>query len=280
MKEAPDCLLAFQRWMMGALTHPEHVAAEQCAQHLKPAPRQGAAQRLQIYQRSYFARLTSSLAEQYPGLCHALGAELFDDFVQQYLRAHPPASHTLHDIGRQLPEWLEHTRPDRDMDSQEGWIDFLVDLARFERASFELFDAPGSEDQVLPTADTPDEQLYLQPSVVLAEYRYAVASYHHEVRAGRRPTFPEPRLAAVALVRRDYRITTLPLERVHLLFLKELRERETLDAAVGAVARAVERPVDEVWRSWRGQLRAAWMEVGLFGWLAPHAAGFSSSQTG
>jgi hypothetical protein len=266
MNEVPDSLLALQRWMLGALTHPEQVAAEQCAQHLRAPPRQGAAQRLQIYQRSYFARLTTSLAEQHPGLCHALGDELFDDFAQQYLRAHPPSSHTLHDIGRQLPDWLQHTRPDRDTATQEGWIDFLVDLARYERASFELFDAPGSEGQVLPTADTPDAELYLQPSVVLAEYRYAVATYHHEVRAGRLPAFPAPQPAALALVRRDYRITTLPLERVHLLFLRELRERGTLDGAVGAVARAVERSEDEVWQSWRGQLRKAWIDVGLFGW--------------
>jgi hypothetical protein len=119
----------------------------------------------------------------------------------------------------------------------------------------------------LPTAETPDAELYLQPSVVLAEYRYAVAPYHHEVRAGRQPAFPERQPAAVALVRRDYRITTLPLERVHLLFLRELRERGTLDAAVAAVARAVERTVDEVWRSWRGQLRGVWIEAGLFGWI-------------
>ena len=52
------------------------------------------------------------MREQFPALCHALGAALFDDFVADYIRDHPPESHTLYDLGRRFPAFLEDNRPD------------------------------------------------------------------------------------------------------------------------------------------------------------------------
>ena len=72
----------------------------------------------------------------FDGFCHALGDELFNDFVAEYAREAPPESYTLYDLGRRFTDYLEVNRPDRDEELRESWIDFIVDLARFERSVF------------------------------------------------------------------------------------------------------------------------------------------------
>jgi len=251
--------------MMRALDAPGSVLPDQRDGWLQQPPRGNAAERLQIYQRSYVGRLVKCLAEQSPAVCHALGEELFEDFCRQYLRAHPPSSHTLHDVGHAFAAWLEGERPDRDSEQGEEWIDFLVDLARYERQLFDLFDACGSEGQSLPTHETPDEDLVLQPSVVLARYRYPVAAYHHAVRAERSPGFPPQAPSAVALVRRDFATTTLPIHQVHWHFLIELGSRGSVAEAIESVAETVARPATRVLESWPREVLSGWIEAGLFG---------------
>jgi hypothetical protein len=144
--KGPAPLADVQAWMLAALLRPEGVDREALDRHLVAGPRLDAAMRLSVYQRSYVSRLVQCLSEQFPALCHALGEALFADFARAYLRDEPSESHTLYDLGRRFPGWLEASRPDRDRPAgeREDWIDFMVDLARYERELFRLFDAPVS----------------------------------------------------------------------------------------------------------------------------------------
>jgi hypothetical protein len=255
-----------QRWMLDALVHPGGAARGEIDRHVLPGPRLGAAAHLAIYQRSYILRLTGCLAEQFPALCHALGEDLFHDFARDYLRARPSESYTLHDLGRRFPAWLEASRPDADRSDaeREGWIDFMVDLARYERELFRLFDAPGHEGEPWPGVETPDEALVLQPCFALGEYRYPVAWYYHEVRARRDPAFPQARESHVAIARRDYVTSTFPIRPLHFQFLSALERDGSVPAALAAVAASAQRPLAEVTRSWVTVVRRAWIEAGFF----------------
>lgn len=255
-----------QRWMLDALVHPERVRTDELERHLVPGPRLGAAQRLAIYQRSYVLRLLQCLAEQFPALCHALGRPLFDDFAREYLRACPSDAYTLYALGRRLPGWLEASRPDRERPEheREDWIDFMVDLASYERELFRMFDAPGHEGSPWPTAGIDDAVLVLQPCLSLCEHRYDVAWYYHEVRAGRSPAFPPRRPSYVAIARRDYLTSTFPLSAVHFSFLRALQRTGSVPRALAEVAARQGRALEEVERSWVTQVREAWLDAGFF----------------
>jgi hypothetical protein len=92
-------LAVTQRWMLDVITDPDGLDAGLA--HAADGSRRtlgvdavvhgsqglGARERLALYSRAYHRRLADCLRESYPGLRHALGHELFDDFAQEYLRA-------------------------------------------------------------------------------------------------------------------------------------------------------------------------------------------------
>ena len=254
-------LEATQRWMQDALFFPREVAPASVARHLTGSPRLGAVDGLAIYQRGYFLRIAGCMREQFPALCHALGATLFSDFVADYIRALPPESHTLYDLGRRFPGYLDATRlPD------ESWADFMVDLATFERRMFVMFDAPGHEGKPFADAATPDERLRLQPCFALGSYRYPVARFYHDVRLGHAPLPPPPGDSFVALVRIDYVTHTVPLYAPHHLFLRAMAEGGGVADGIQAVARDQGIPTEEVWHAWRAPdgVRRRWIAGGFF----------------
>jgi Putative DNA-binding domain len=257
-------LPALQHWMLGALLDPR--STQGISERLTDSPGMDARARLAIYQRSYILRLTKCLAEQFPALVHALGAPLFDDFAREYLAACPSDATTLYELGRRLPAWLEESRPDRHLATQEreDWIDFMVDLARYERELFRLFDAPGHEGGVWPTAQVADADLVLQPCLALAQYRFPVAWYYHEVRHGRSPEFPQAHPSYVAIARRNYLTATFPLNPVHYQFLCALHKLGSVDEALAAMSLEFKRPLAEVRSSWDSAVREPWISAGFF----------------
>src|SRR6202050_3120301 len=57
------------------------------SQIIKPNPRLAAFERLEIYNRQYWFRVLSALAEDFPGLEAVLGERLFDAMAKDYLIA-------------------------------------------------------------------------------------------------------------------------------------------------------------------------------------------------
>ena len=252
--------------MLQALLAPPSADADGIAARVQPGAHIGAADCLAIYRRSYVLRLRRCLAEQFPATRYALGEALFDDFADTYLRDCPSVSTTLYDLGRRYAQWLEDNRPDRDSPAaeREDWIDFLVDLAGYERELFQLFDAPGNEGQAWPDAGVGDDELVLQSCLTLVQYRYPVAWYYHEVRAGHAPAFPVRGDAALVLVRRDYHTTTYPVNGLHYRFLTQLRQGAPIGAALQDIAAWTGRSLDAVTQSWRADVRQLWLEAGFF----------------
>jgi hypothetical protein len=257
-----------QRWMHEALIFPARVAGEQIDNLLSSSPRLNGAAGLAIYQRGYFLRIASCMREQFPALCHALGEALFDDFVGEYIAAHPPASYTLYDLGQRFPAYLEDSRPDHDAatDARESWIDFMIDLARFEREVFVLFDAPGHEGKRFADATTRDDDLRLQPCFRLGAYRFPVAAYYHAVRQKQSPAQPAAATHFVAMVRTDYVTRTVPLNAAEHCFLAAMAGGAGVSEAIDAVARHLAISADTVRDTWTAPhgARARWIAWGFF----------------
>lgn len=267
MDSASD-LGAVQSWMQAALLRPAAGTADEADQLLVSSGRLPARQGLAVYQRSYILRLISCMGEQFPALRHALGGDLFDDFAAEYLRDKPPESYTLYDLGRRFPAYLDARRPDRDqpLAERETWIDFMVDLARFERMVFVMFDAPGNEGRPFATADTPDSRLRLQPGFALGAYRFPVATYYHQVRENLAAELPPCAACHVALVRRDFLTHTIPLSETHFAFLSAMQAGGDIEAALSITAELPGLSLEAVRDSWNsaGGVRQRWIEAGFF----------------
>lgn len=260
-----SALATTQRRMHAALIDP--MADPAGARALfKGDGRLDAAAGLAIYQRGYFLRIAACMREQFPALCHALGRELFDDFTADYIRDCPPERRSLYDLGRRFPGWMEASRPEPEAGGP--WVDFMIDLARFEYAVFTMFDAEGNEGRPYATIDTPDEALRLQPAFTLGSYGFPVAGYYHAVRRGETPSLPPPTPAPthIALVRTGFVTRTVPLSEPHYAVLAEMRSGRDVEAALAIVATRYGLDPREAYRTWRSAqgYRSRWIDWGFF----------------
>ena len=103
---------------------------------VKPNDRLTSVERLEIYNRVYWFRLLSSLADDFPGLREVIGQEAFDKVLLGYLTEMPSVSYTLRDLGSRLETWLR-AHPDL-ISSNER---MALDMVRLEWADIEAFDA-------------------------------------------------------------------------------------------------------------------------------------------
>lgn len=138
---------------------------------IKPNDRLSSFERLEIYNRQYWFRILSALAEDFPGLRAIVGEKRFDKIAVGYLYDCPSQSFTLRNLGSRLEQWLrehpEHT---------EGLAEITLDMVRLEWAEIECFDEavrPKLSDDDL-AALGPDPRFTLQPHIRLLACGYPV----------------------------------------------------------------------------------------------------------
>ncbi|MFI5029650.1 MAG: DUF2063 domain-containing protein, partial [Reyranellales bacterium] len=174
----------------------------------------------------------------------------------------------LYDLGRRFPAFLDESRPDRDQppEGREAWIDFMIDLGRFERQMFVMFDAPGHEGKPFATPETPDARLRLQPAFAIGAYRFPVAAYYHAVRQKQPTELPPAEASYAALVRTAYVTRTLVLSELDYLFLEAMVDGGGVDEGINAVACRLEASPADVRRSWASEQgsRRRWIASGFF----------------
>ncbi len=218
MNQSPFDLHQLQSWMQAVITHPGglsagissvdachtiDVALDDLEDVVTRSTTLSAAERLAIYSRSYVARLLECFHAEYPCLTYALGRDLFNAFVADYLHHYPPRSYTLHRLAEHFPHHLATTRPDAAQvsDQRETWPDFIVDLARLERAFMETYDGPGAEGESLlnpaqwrglSEVSRHRMRLVPVPCLRLLAFQFPVATYFTAFRAGDEPPFPSP----------------------------------------------------------------------------------------
>src|SRR5207302_7870133 len=77
---------------------------------IKPNSRLTSVERLEIYNRVYWFRILSSLAEDFPGLRGVIGQQRFDKVLLAYLTELPSESFTLRNLGSRLEAFLRQHR--------------------------------------------------------------------------------------------------------------------------------------------------------------------------
>jgi len=151
---------------------------------VKPNDRLTSVERLEIYNRVYWFRLLSSLAEDFPGLREVIGQEAFDKVLLGYLTEMPSVSYTLRDLGSRLESWL-HAHPGL-ISSNER---MALDMVRLEWADIEAFDAAEypvlSQDELASLGEDP--VFHLQPYIQLLDLAYPVDELLLKVRETEEP---------------------------------------------------------------------------------------------
>ena len=207
-------------------------------------------ERLEIYNRQYWFRVLSALAEDFPVLRAVLGAGKFDELSVAYLGEHPSRSFSLRNLGSKLVEWLgAHPQ------FAGRRHPLAVDVARIEWAFVEAFDnaefTPLTLEQIA-TLDG-DSRLALQPHVRLMALEYAAdevvlalhsrekrqaseAGVKHEDGEDEPAHLPRVRRRAVwvAAHRVDFCVYYRRLEREEYLTLEAIRFGQSLGAALEA----------------------------------------------
>lgn len=172
--------------------------------YIRPNDRLSSFDRLEIYNRQYWFRVITAVAEDFPALNAVLGSKAFDELVLAYLRENPSSSFTLRNLGSRLPEWLQNHA-----EFTSGNHDLAMDIARLEWAYVEAFDRaaiPPVNGADFERFDS-DTKLDLQPHLQLLYLKYPVDEL---VLAVHRATGPSDIMSNAISERRQQSEATLP----------------------------------------------------------------------
>ena len=246
-------LPTLQKWLLSVITHPAGVAAgaQSAAGVLPgadahaivpPSQNQSSHDRLAVYGNAYFARLLEVMRELFPCLADAVGNDLFDQFVLEYLERYPPRSYTLSDLPDRFASFLDESCPGADNDR----LRFVVDLARLERAIDEVFDGPGPEHceplsaaQIaawLAAGEPADVRLTLAPGARLLAFKFPASTYFSAWKHGDHSPWPEPQAQHILLARRDFVVRRYELSKAQFALLGAIERGLPLGQALIAAS--------------------------------------------
>jgi hypothetical protein len=256
-------LAAIQREMAAAVMQPltpgddmrpqaadGRAMADVAASFIAPNSRLNAFERLEIYNRQYWYRVLTGLAEDFVALRAAVGSRKFAELSVAYLSEYPSRSFTLRNLGSHLPAWLA-AHPEFAGRRQS----LAVDIAKIEWAFVVAFDSAArtpltlAQIAVLGSAS----QLALQPHIELMELNYPAEDLVLELHQREKrqtseagigsdeedqPPAKLPRIrrkpAWLAAHRVEFSVYYLRLEREAFLLLSALNQGKTLAEAIEA----------------------------------------------
>jgi hypothetical protein len=151
---------------------------------IKPNDRLTSFERIEIYNRVYWFRILSSLAEDFPGLRAVIGQENFDKLLVAYLLDCPSESFTLRNLGDRLEAWLP-----KHPEFAPRKARMALDIVRLEWADIDVFDSAEfprlTEEDLRNLGEDPTFQL--QPYLRLLDFEYPVDEFLLSVRANEDP---------------------------------------------------------------------------------------------
>jgi hypothetical protein len=158
--------------------------AEIAASFIAPNSQLSPFERLEIYNRQYWYRVLSALAEDFPALRAVVGSTAFEALSIAYLTAHPSKSFSLRNLGSKLADWLAANPQYAGRRHR-----LAVDVTRIEWAFVESFDNADHDPLTLEQIATLDasSRLALQPHLRLITLDYpaddlVLALHDHEKR--------------------------------------------------------------------------------------------------
>ena len=221
---------------------------------VKPNDRLSSVERLEIYNRVYWFRILSSLADDYPGLRAVVGQEKFDKIILAYLTELPSESFTLRDLGSRLKKWLR-----QHPEFTPGQEQIALDMVRLEWADIEAFDAAEyprlTQRELLQLGEDPTFEL--QPNLLLLDLAHpvdelllairkddegaetetdiasnVVVMEHGESKPEKRYPLPKAKKTYVAVHRQENIVYFKRLKPEGFALLRALREGQPLSQAI------------------------------------------------
>jgi hypothetical protein len=183
----PNRLKHIQEWFGGAITQSMYSDIETASDYITDTPHLSAADRMSLYNQSYWLRLLDTLIEEYPFLSRLFGKEAFNEEIGKgYITAYPPTHWSLNYLGSNLLPYLEKT-----YQASDAWL--VLKAAEIDAACQTSFfavykPAINLSSYTEPQADELlDKPLELQSDVHLIEctgqfmlYREAFLQESHE----------------------------------------------------------------------------------------------------
>lgn len=248
---------------------------------IKPNDRLTSFERLEIYNRVYWFRILSSLAEDFPGLRAIIGQRNFDKLLVAYLTHCPSESFTLRNLGSRLESWL---RDNPDFAPRRHRL--ALDMVRLEWADIDVFDSAEwpklSEVDLLKQGEDPT--FHLQPYIRLLDLSYPVDDLLLKIREQqeeesdiasnvvlereeharqKRWPMPQPKKTYLAVHRQELIVYFKRLEPEAFALLRALEEGKKLSEGIEASVNWSNRKVDDITEDVRGWF-ANWARLGWF----------------
>jgi hypothetical protein len=260
-------LAQLQSWIQGVIVDrvPDADGITTADDVVNASKRLSAVSHINIYRHSYIARLRACMQTQFSALAYALGEELFTSFADQYLETCPSESYTLNTLGERFPAFLEQTRPDAGEAQKETWPDFMIEVAKFEYALSEVFDAKIDDDYAIFDDDTLDKMLKIAPSTRLFHHRFPVCNYYLDYTQGKKPELPFPHDSFCVVVRRDYKLGLFHIREAQYHFLQRMIEHNAVLSAKNDLVENFHcdrESLDAIWPQWKKFFIASGILVG------------------
>lgn len=228
---------------------------------IKDSSKIKAEEHLAIYQRSYIARLRDSMAKQFKALEYALGEDLFCGFADNYLENHPSSSYNLINLGKELANYLQETRPDAEEKIKEEWPDFMIELANFEYAINVMFDEKGEADETITAGEgLAEEDMRLTTVFRLFEFEFPIRRYYAAFASDLNPDLPQFQKSYCVILRHNYRLTMFDIHKEQFYFLQHLKQGYSVAEAKQMLHQQYgvdQEKVTAVWEVWKSKWLAA-----------------------
>jgi|CZKU01.1.fsa_nt_gi hypothetical protein len=220
-----------------ALTTPESQPGPlddaAAARWLTAGPRMTALERLEIYRRSYHARLVDCLVDDYPAVQHALVDAPFEALCRDYIAAFPSTGPNLNHFGRRMSAFVAERAPE-----PFPLRAFAADLAALEWAIVEVIHAPGASPLTLEgLRDVPPDawgelRFEATPAFRLLRFGHPVNEYFQAFRDGESPSIPGGAPSATVVYRSESTMWRMDLTEPMAQVLSALVAGEPLGEAL------------------------------------------------
>jgi len=194
----------------------------------------GPAARIDVYAQMYWARILDVLREDFGRVAAILGPERFDAVAGDYLARYPSTHPSLRYVGGRFPEFLAG-------EAEREGMPFLADLARFEWARLEVFDAPDAEplrlDELreIPPAEWPDLTFRPIPAFLLVESAWPVQEIWATAGEGGLPEPPCPAHTLLRVWRDGFAVYHTAIDATERVALERVMAGEPFAAVCAAV---------------------------------------------
>ncbi len=232
----------------------------QAEEWIRPKRDFPAAAQLGVYINGYRYRLCDAVSEDFPATRHALGDEVMNRLIQDYVESTPSQFFDLGHYVKRFPGFISaHVSP------------FATELAHAEQASHTIFSLPESEPIALEAfaALAPEALMaaHLKPRTasLLLAHHYPTNDYLTAYHNDQSPALPEAQASYMLVYRHNDSTWRIGLEHGEYLLLSHLNADLPMGEAIEATAAQLDGLTEEEFLEKLQQWFGRWVASGVLG---------------